>query len=154
MQSKLSKPLLTILFCILLATTLLFINLDRKKMIKSEMQDKSAQLTLSISETLRLSVENLQTLSNVLVFFENINHEQFKGITSQYFEADPSLLILEWQPIIPESEREVFIDKVRRSGLERFASLGTRRKWRTDCGKIKKRTRTGAPHAIQKSDGR
>ena len=130
MQSKLSKPLLTILFCMLLATTLLFINLDRKKMIKSEMQDKSAQLALSISETLRLSVENLQTLSNVLVFFENINHEQFKGITSQYFEADPSLLILEWQPIIAASEREAFIDKVRRSGLERF------RLWEPDANGV------------------
>ncbi len=120
MQSKLSKPVLAIFLFLLLTLTLFFISLDRAKIVESKMQNKSAEFALGVSETLRLSVENLQTLSNVLVYFKDINYEQFKGVAGQYFEADDALLILEWQPIVKHANRNEFVSRIQQSGIEDF----------------------------------
>jgi diguanylate cyclase (GGDEF)-like protein len=73
-----------------------------------------------LSESLRLSVENLRSASNFMVFAERITSDQFLGVTEQYFRVDPGLLIIEWQPVVNEADREAFEHNARERGQPDF----------------------------------
>ncbi len=107
-------------FAVLLLISIYFVNEDRKRKINTEINQRNAAFIQQINETLRFSVENLQSASNVIVYFKNITIEQFQGITTRNFDSDPGLLIIEWQPIVKGDLKEQFIRKARLGGLTNF----------------------------------
>jgi diguanylate cyclase (GGDEF)-like protein len=117
---RLFKTGLIVTFVVLVALTLGFIYQERASLVRSDIQQRLATLTLDSAETLRLSVENLQAASSVLVYFRDISFAQFKGVVGRYFESDAGLLIMEWQPVVPESERVEFVQNARLRGLWGF----------------------------------
>lgn len=112
--------ILGLLFSGLLLFTLFVVHQERSLLIQSELEERSHNFSNNIYETLRISVENLQASSTVMVFFENISLKQFNAITARYFSTDPGLMIVEWQPIVPESERSKFVSDMQRNGLPNF----------------------------------
>lgn len=95
-------------FLALMALTLGFVHQERADLVKSIIDQRLASMGRTTMETLRLSVENLRSVSSVLVYFSGIDYAQFKGIAAGYFESDPALLIMEWQPVVPGRERQRF----------------------------------------------
>lgn len=107
-------------FLVLIGLTLVGIHRERASMVGSAIDQELASLGRTTAETLRLSVENLQSASSILVYFRDIRYEQFKGVTRGYLESDPGLLIIEWQPVVPKGDQEDFVRKARERGLRNF----------------------------------
>ena len=93
---------------------------ERSTKISSEIDRAGQAVARNLTETLRLSVENLRSVSNLVIFFENLDYPTFRELTAQNFEADTGLLIIEWQPVVPAAERERFVELARRRGLPEF----------------------------------
>ena len=112
--------LLSLLFIVLFGLTVTFVQQERKHTIQERIDNVGAQLVRSLRESLRLSVENLRSVSNVIIFDETISLSQFQTITAQNFEADEGLLIIEWQPVVPAQQRQQFEENARERGLTEF----------------------------------
>lgn len=108
------------IFLSLFVLTLIFVNNQKANLITAQLEDRATKFSIETAETLRLSVENLQAASSIMVFFEKTSFEQFKGVSSHYFKTDPGLLIIEWQPVVNWESREQFELNVRQSGLPNF----------------------------------
>ena len=110
-----------ILLCmVLIALSALFAYQNRTNLVNAEIDKRLSSLVQTTSETLRLSIENLQAASSILVYFDDISYAQFKGVAGSYFESDPALLIIEWQPVVLAKDREEFVRKAQRQGLVNF----------------------------------
>ncbi len=109
-----------LLFVALCALSLVFVLNERSVKTGAEIAHLSQDLSRRFSEALRLSVENMRSTANLIVFLDSIDYPQFRDFTAQNFDSDPGLLLLEWQPVVPGSEREAFEEEARMRGLPGF----------------------------------
>lgn len=116
----LSKTSVFVVFALLFFLTLFFIENQRKQLIYNKLDEQATKFSIQTAETLRLSVENLQAASSVMVFFNNTSYQQFEGVTSHYFKSDQGLLIVEWQPVVKSEDRAQFVAQTRLNGLPEF----------------------------------
>jgi len=121
-DSNFKKTLLVLalVFLVLMALSFRFIYGEQQSRVQLELETRASQLTSEISELIRLSVENLHAASRLVIYMRNVNYSQFNSLTEHYFEADPGLLILEWQPIVKAANRERFELTARQNGLPDF----------------------------------
>lgn len=108
------------LYVALFAFSVLFSLDERSNKISSEIERAGQSVARDLTETLRLSVENLRAVSDLVIFFEDLDYPTFRELTAQNFEADSGLLIVEWQPVVPAAERERFVERARTRGLPDF----------------------------------
>ncbi len=111
---------LCVVFVVLMGLSFNFIEQEHEAVVQLELETRADQMARSTAESLRLSVENLQAASSILLFLENVSYSQFKALTDRYFASDPGLLILEWQPVVTGDEREQFEQNARALGLLDF----------------------------------
>jgi diguanylate cyclase (GGDEF)-like protein len=111
---------LTIVFLVLMALSFKFIHGEREARINLELETRASDLASRTAEVLRYSVENLHAASGLITYMRNVTYPQFNALTDHYFEADPGLLIMEWQPIVKASDRAEFEKKARGNGLPNF----------------------------------
>lgn len=111
---------LGILFSVFLFTTLMNHHKERGLLVQSELEERSHEFSRKLYETLRMSVENLQAASTVIVSFKKISYTQFNAITASYFKTDPGLIIVEWQPVVTKENRQQFVIETQANGLPNF----------------------------------
>ncbi|MBN2865460.1 MAG: diguanylate cyclase [Thiotrichales bacterium] len=111
---------LLITFLALLVLTFLFVGNQKSNLIHSQLEDRATKFSIKMAETVRLSVENLQAASGIIVFFEDTRFEQFKGVSANYFKSDPGLIVIEWQPVVKSASRQQFELDAREKGLPDF----------------------------------
>lgn len=112
--------LLVMVFFVLFALTFHFIEKEKATRVQSELDQIAYGFSTDLYKKLNKSVEGLQAVSNVMLHFERIKLEQFKGITKGYFDSEQGLMMVEWQPIVPAAERKKFVDEARKGGLHDF----------------------------------
>ena len=76
-----------------------------------------------INEELNTSAEVLFSLSNLINTFEKLTSDEFRKFTSDLSVRKKGILLIEWQPRVLESERILFVDKIRRAGIKNFEML-------------------------------
>ncbi|EEE47632.1 diguanylate cyclase [Roseibium alexandrii] len=120
--SKLKKAALglTIVYVVLMVLSFRFIDGEREARVNLELETRASELANRTAEILRFSVENLHAASGLITYMHGVTYSQFNALTDHYFEADPGLLIMEWQPIVKASDRAEFERKARENGLPNF----------------------------------
>ena len=85
-----------------------------------ELVSFNQRLARHFGEALRLSQENLHSVSGLVVFVDDISLRQFRDLTARNFEVDRGLLLVEWQPVVSGDQRERFEREARDLGLADF----------------------------------
>jgi len=111
---------MVVVFMTFFYAVLLFIQNERESTTRIELQHLSLDFSQTFNERLHESIGDLQYPGRVLVLFEQTTLSQFQTITKQAFRSDTGLLIIEWQPRVPESRRRAFENHVRQQGLTDF----------------------------------
>jgi hypothetical protein len=115
---------LTIVFLVLMALSFKFIHGEREARINLELETRASDLASRTAELLRHSVENLHAASGLTTYMRDVTYPQFNALTDHYFEADPGLLIMEWQPIVKAADRAEFEKKSTRKRIAKLSVLG------------------------------
>jgi diguanylate cyclase (GGDEF)-like protein len=114
------NTLLALLFVGALFSSLSLVGEHQNRRVENELRRISQRVERDLVESLRLSVENLESISNFVAFAKEPTYAQFVRLTNQYFDENPALMIVEWQPVVREEEREAFISRARLAGLNNF----------------------------------
>jgi len=112
--------LFSLLFLVLCALTLFFVFSELFDKTESELTRFTEAIARRFDQSLRLSVENLRSVSNLVVSLEDIDLQQFRDITAPGFKSDAGLLLIEWQPVVPGDQRVRFEAEARARGLTDF----------------------------------
>ncbi|MCU7919264.1 MAG: diguanylate cyclase [Candidatus Thiodiazotropha sp. (ex Epidulcina cf. delphinae)] len=114
------KILTLVAFLALMGLTWIFVESEKASKIQLNLETQASDFARRSVESIRSSVDTLHAVSSILVFFKETSFAQFKSFAQNNVESDDGLLILEWQPLVLEKERDAFINKARQQGLSAF----------------------------------
>lgn len=92
----------------------------QQQRIISELENELIDFEHKIDEKLISSGEVLFSVANLYSAVEKFTPEVFHQFTKQLIHRKESILIVEWQPLVMDSEKESFIRKAREMGMKNF----------------------------------
>jgi diguanylate cyclase (GGDEF)-like protein len=119
-NSRLWNAILVLVFAIIIWLAYLTSELQTGSDIKLELEANASVFKQDVSDSLRRSMDNLRSVSSILIYFDDVNFQQFKNFAQTHMEGNSGLEIIEWQRVVLESERQLFIEYARQSGLPDF----------------------------------
>lgn len=90
--------------------------------LQAELALQQMMTTTQIQGTLAISVESLQGLAAHLALRPDLSQRDFQRVAEQHWRNKPGLAAIEWQPLVPERQRQGLEASMRAQGgsLRRF----------------------------------
>ncbi len=107
-------------FLALLAVAWPFSLRQREAAIELTLQSHASTLALRVADTLSRSTEALHAVASLFMAFDDLRPEAFERFAAGFLQEEPSLLLLEWRPVVPGPERAAFVAQVRAQGRPDF----------------------------------
>jgi len=114
------KVLAMLIILSLLSINWFYSRANQDDKIQLALESLAAEFALGASEIIHHSARDLQAASKVISIFKGTKYSEFARFSKRYLAEESGLLIVEWQPLVLESERERFIQKTRENGQTDF----------------------------------
>jgi CHASE1-domain containing sensor protein len=119
-NSRLWTTILVLVFVLIMWLAYLTSKLQTASDIKLELETHASVFKQDVSDSLRRSMDNLRSVSSILIYFDHVNFQQFKNFAQTHMEEDSGLEVIEWQQLVHESERQLFVKYAQTAGLPDF----------------------------------